>query len=450
MEIGVNMEKKWDSMSKEEKTAERLKKWQLAENVKFRSDEAEKLYKASTQRLIDSIMMEKTPDRVPVLVRGTFLVASLYGLTPYEAMYDYERISEVHIKFHEEYKPDFALTPTSIGSGRVLEALEYKQYRWPGKGVSKNVGYQYVEGEYMREDEYKDLIDDPSNFWIRRLIPRMFGALEGLKDIPPFTDLWEIVIVSPHFIPFSNPSVEQGLRKLIEAGKLALQWIQKMRWCAQEIVSMGYPSTVGGTTKAPFDILGDTLRGTRKIMIDLYRRPELVIKAMERLTPLAIEQGVRGVNATGIPFVFIPLHKGADGFMSDEQFRKFYWPSLLETVHGLVSEGCIPYLFVEGAYNTRLDYLKELPEKSCICHFDRTDMVKAKESLTGKVCIAGNVPAGLILTGSPEEVRKYCKDLIDKVGREGGFVLTCGTSLDEGRGENIRAMIESAKEYGVL
>ena len=79
----------------------------------------------------------------------------------------------------------------------------------------------------MKEEEYKALIDDPSDFWIRKSIPRTFGAHEGLKDIPPFTDLWEIVIVSPHFIPFSNPSVEQGLKKLVEAGRLALEWISK-------------------------------------------------------------------------------------------------------------------------------------------------------------------------------------------------------------------------------
>lgn len=444
------MEKTWASMSREEKIAERLNKWQRAENVKFKSKEAEDLYRAATQRFIDSLRMEKLPDRIPVLVRGTFLVASLYGLTPYEAMYEYEKIVEAHIRFHDDYKPDYALTPASIGSGKVLEILDYKQYRWPGKGVDKNVGYQYVEGEYMREDEYKALIDDPSDFWVRKLLPRMFGALEGLKNIPPFTNLWEIVIVSPHFIPFSSPSVEEALKRLIEAGKLSLEWIQKMGTCSLEIMSRGYPSIVGGTTKAPFDILGDTLRGTRKIMIDLYRRPEMILKAVERLTPLAIDQGVRGVNTSGVPFVFIPLHKGADGFMSDEQFRKFYWPSLLETVNGLVDEGCIPYLFVEGAYNTRLEYLKELPEKSCFCHFDRTDMVKAKSALNGKVCIAGNIPAGLLLTGTPEEVKEYCKDLIDKVGRDGGFVLTSGASLDEGKPENIRAMIEFTKEYGRL
>ena len=37
----------------------------------------------------------------------------------------------------------------------------------------------------------------------------------------------------------------------------------------------------------------------------------------------------------GNPIVFIPLHKGADGFMSDEQFKKFYWPTLRDLIDGL-------------------------------------------------------------------------------------------------------------------
>lgn len=437
-------------MKSEEKIMERLNRWYEASGIPFKGKKEEEKYKASIERLIRSVRIDGLPDRIPVLIRGTFLVTSLYGLSPYEAMYDHDKTAEVFIKFHKEYDPDYAITPTSIGSGRVLEALGYKQYRWPGHGVAKEVGYQYVEAEYMKPEEYRDLIDDPSDFWIRKYLPRIFDSMKPFENCNPFTDVWEIVTVFPHFIPFSNPAFSESFNRLLEAGKNALEWIKKMREVAIEIFSLGYPSIVGGTTKAPFDILGDTLRGTRAIMLDLYRRPDLVLEAVERLTPLAINQGVRGVNLSGIPLVFIPLHKGADGFMSDDQFKKFYWPTLLKVAYGLVEEGCVPYLFVEGSYNTRLDYLKDLPPKSCICHFEKIDMQKAKEVLKDRVCIAGDVPSGLILKGKASDVKDYCRTLIDKVGREGGFILAVGTSLDEGNPENIKAMIDIAKEYGGL
>jgi len=117
------------------------------------------------------------------------------------------------------------------------------------------------------------------------------------------------------------------------------------------------------------------------MMVDIYRRPELVLKALERITPLYIKQGVGMATFANNPVVFIPLHKGADGFMSDEQFRKFYWPSLKALILGLANEGCVPYLFCEGSYSTRLEYLKELPKGSCFWIFDRTDMAKVKAAL---------------------------------------------------------------------
>ena len=145
----------------------------------------------------------------------------------------------------------------------------------------------------------------------------------------------------------------------------------------------------------------------------------------------------------------MPLHKGADGFMSDEHFRTFYWPSLKAVALGLVEEGCIPFLFCEGGYDTRLEYLAELPPGTCFCVFDRTDMRRAKELLGGKVCIGGNVPASLILTGTADDVRAYCKDLIDTVGPGGGYVMAFGTAMDEGKPETVHAMVDFTKEYGV-
>ena len=135
--------------------------------------------------------------------------------------------------------------------------------------------------------------------------------------------------------------------------------------------------------------------------------------------------------------------------MSDAQFKRFYWPTFKATVLGLAEEGLIAFPFCEGSYNSRLDYLKELPKSSSFWLFDRTDMVKAKEAVAGKIGIAGNIPAGLMLTGTPEAVKAYCKNLIDTVGKGGGYMMSWGTALDEGKADTIHAAIDFTKEYGV-
>ena len=103
----------------------------------------------------------------------------------------------------------------------------------------------------------------------------------------------------------------------------------------------------------------------------------------------------------------------------------------------------------EGGYNTRLEYLAELPKGTTVCLFDRTDMRKAKEVLGGRVCIGGNVPAGMILTGTADDVRAYCKGLIDDVAPGGGYMMSFGTAMDDGKADTVHAMIDFTKEYGV-
>jgi uroporphyrinogen-III decarboxylase len=145
----------------------------------------------------------------------------------------------------------------------------------------------------------------------------------------------------------------------------------------------------------------------------------------------------------------MPLHKGADGFLSDEQFRTFYWPSLRSVILGLVEGGCIPFLAAEGGYNTRLEVIRDLPPGKTVWMFDQTDMVKAKEIVGDTICMAGNISSALLKLASPQDVEEACKTLIDKAGRGGGFILTNGAFFDHAKPENIKAMINTAREYGV-
>ena len=440
------MEKK---VTPAEKREARFRAWSAAEGIQFENPEAEVSYKKAVERFRDVALLEKIPDRVPVLALGTFFETALHGVTANEAMYDVDKMIDAHVRFLKDYRPDYGGMAPLIGWGKVFEILDYKQYKWPGHNLPKESVYQYVEGEYMMADEYDALIDDPTDFWLRTYMPRAFGALEPLKMISPFTDMWEMVLVTVQMIPFGIPPVQGALKALIDAGNEAMAWIQKVGAFDMRQKAMGFPGMFGGATKAPFDMVADTLRGTRAIMIDMYRQPDKVEKAVERLTPLCIKQAIRGAAASGIPTCFIPLHKGADGFMSDAQFRRFYWPTLKAVIVGLAEEGIVAVPFCEGSYNTRIEYLKELPKTSSFWLFDRTDLVKVKQAIGDKIGIGGNVPAGLLLTGTPESVKAYCKDLIDTVGKGGGYMMSWGTSMDEGKADTMHAMIDFTKEYGV-
>ena len=205
----------------------------------------------------------------------------------------------------------------------------------------------------------------------------------------------------------------------------------------------------GAFTQAPYDTLGDFFRGTKGIMLDMYRRPETLIKTCERLLPFMFEIAVNATKASGNPRVFIPIHKGLDGFMSSEQFKKFYWPTLRDLMVALVNEGLNPCPLWEGDCISRLEVIKDIPPGKACYAFEATDMIKAKEILGERVCMRGNVPLSLLATATPEDVRQHCKRLIDTVGEDGGYIMDSSTGLDDAKPENVRAMFEFTREYGV-
>lgn len=93
--------------------------------------------------------------------------------------------------------------------------------------------------------------------------------------------------------------------------------------------------------------------------------------------------------------------------------------------------------------------MKDIPAGRALYGFEATDMFKAKEILGDTVCIKGNVPLSLMVTGTPDDVKAYCKKLIDVCAPGGGYIMDSAASLDNAKAENIRMMIDFTKEYGV-
>jgi uroporphyrinogen-III decarboxylase len=442
------MEKKWEEMSSDEKQEALLAKWVSAEGVEFISPEAEKAYKERATRFKDAIQLRKLPDRVPAFIIHGFYPAIYAGLTPQEVMYDYEKCTSAWKKFNMDFVPDGHIGAVVPGPGKLFDILDYKLYSWPGHGVSPEYGYQCNEGEYMKADEYDAFIEDPSNFYSNTYLPRICGALEAFTA-PSLTNVLEMYGAGYNFIPFGLPPVQAAYKVLFEAGAEALKWVGAIGAHAAEMAAAGIPAFWDGPAKAPFDMIGDTLRGTKGIMTDMYRQPDKLLKAMEVMTPLVIKMGVGGAKASGVPIVAVVLHKGADGFLSDEQYKKFYWPYLKKILLGFIDEGIVPFCFAEGGYNTRLEIVRDLPRGKVIWWLDHTDMVRAKKVLGDVACIGGNVPPDLLAVGTPEQVKDYVKKLIDNCGEGGGYILGNGTVLEQAKPENLHAMVDFTKEYGV-
>lgn len=430
------------------KRQERFRIWREAEHVPFPSPAAKALYQEKVDMLIDALSLEKKPKRIPVCPSPGFYPVQFGGISFRDAHYDNAKLAAAWEKYYDEFQPDTYNTPGNLVSGKILDLLDYRLYKWAGAGVGNDKSFQYIEKEYMKADEYQDFIDDPTGYMLNVYFPRIAGNLAPLADFPLIPAQLEIPMISAGIRPFGTPEFSGLLQKLAEAGQEVNNWFKAQSGVNLRIMGKGYPTLYGGFSKAPLDAIGDSLRGTVGVMMDIYKRPDLLLEACERMTPFMIKIGIASARASGNPLVFMPLHKGADSFMSQAQFDKFYWPSFRKVLIGLINDGCVPLLFAEGSYNKRLEAIRDLPKGSVIWWFDQTDMVKAKETLGDVACIMGNVPLSLMCTGTPESVTGYCRNLIDKVGRNGGYIMSTGAGFEDVKAENVRAMITFCKEYG--
>jgi hypothetical protein len=434
----------WGKLSPEEKRRIRLDYWESGEWINFKSHEAGQSYKTKVRLLRDAVEMKKGA-RVPVVptIGGHLLKRA--GLSGKDSLYNYEVVAKPIIDFHEEFNPDTAIIPM-MGSGRVWEILDYRLYAWAGHGLPDNHCFQTIDREYMREDEYPLLISDPSGFWIKYYLPRIFGALEPLKKMFEIPTLTEIIHVGMAVQPFGMPDVQEMLKKLMEAGNEAMKFFDAFGKVSTMLQSSGFPTLKSGFAKAPFDMIGDTMRGVKGMVMDMYRRPNDVIAACEKLVPIVVRDALKATDTMGAAFVFFPLHKGADTFMSPDQFRKFYWPSLRAVMEALNSEGVVPILFAEGSYNKRLEIIADYPKGWSLWYFDQTDMRRAKDILGGTACIQGNVPSSLMTTAPVDRLKAYCEDLLDIFKDSGGFILANGAVLDDSTDEHVRTLLEIVRK----
>jgi len=435
----------WDTLSAAEKRKIRLEAWVRADGIQFESQEVKTKYQQRATLFKDALELEKTPERVPVAGLGGAFIYRRCGILQKATMYDqWEKAAEAAVKFHRDFDPDSSAM-LFLMSGASMELLGQTNLKWPGCGLPDDIQYQYVEQEYMKADEYSDFLADPSDYVMRRFLPRMYTGLSGLGKLPHFGSMG--IQVGNRFIhSFLDPVVQEALNAIKKAAELSLIPGKIMMEGTNRIKAMGYPNLSTGFGAAPFDVLGDTLRGTRGIMMDLYRCPEKVLAATEKILEII---PIPNVPLGQPPIILMPLHKGDDTHISQKQFEKFYWPTFKQHMLDMIEDGLIPAPFAEGTYDKRLECLTELPEASVLWFFDRTDMHKAKDALRGHSCIMGNVPITLIATGTAEKVKACCRDLINYCGKDGGYILCSGTQLDDAKEETVRAMIDFTKEYGI-
>jgi hypothetical protein len=120
---------------------------------------AEQLCEEREKRINDAIEL-RVPDRVPVTIQTGVFSARYAGL-PLSAMYyDHTAYREACLKTVLDFEPDTGASMVLVNSGIIMELLDVKHQRWPGGTLPADIPYQFVEGEYMKAEEYALFLRD--------------------------------------------------------------------------------------------------------------------------------------------------------------------------------------------------------------------------------------------------------------------------------------------------
>ncbi len=406
------------------------------------------LYQQKLRRIEESIAL-KRPDRIPTAYMATFWLAKYGEVSHRELMYDIQKGEDILFRSLQELDPDVYMLPhLNTFIGPVMDKLGFKQLQWPGHGVGDHQPYQYLDREYMKAEEFDEFIADPTGFYLAKYLPRVASAFEGFEALPLFPGLHYTRIVTG-VRGFANPAFRRAMAQVMQAGEENQKLFDRMMAFIERTAAAGFPLGSATTSIAPYDFFADYFRGAKGMMMDLYRRRDKLMEAMDKIVPFLLRHAVMAAAAVPCKIIFIPIHWAPDKFMSQQQFKEVYWPSFRRLLLGMIDAGLVPMPLWEAECDKRLELIGEgMPKGKMIYWFERTDIFRAKEILGDVACLRGNISPSILTLGTAEEVDAACRQVIEKAGRDGGLILDCAFGVpDESPVENVRALYRSVKKY---
>ncbi len=392
----------------------------------------ERLYTERLRRYVTAMRNEK-PDKIPIRPFVAEFTAKYASYTCQEVTHDFEKAFDAARKCAADFDWDAVVANMVYVWTGLTQAIGMKYFAIPGIDLSQDTPFQYREPPedtaFMKPDEYDQLIEDPTGFLFNVWLPR----------------------VSADVSPIGEPTSFHSNLSFLKGGMAMMKYFAAFGTQNALLRSeSGTVSAISGILKAPFDILADKLRGYIGLIMDLFQRPDKVLAACEALMPHLTHVALSGADPDkNVPIGFW-MHRGCVPFISHEHFNKLYWPTLKPIIEEIWSHGHQVLFYAEGDWNAHLKSFTELPDQAIVYHVDKADIFEAHKTIGHKFCISGGIPNFLLGFGTPNEVRDYCRKVIDGVAKDGGYIMDASAIIqDDAKVENIKAMTDFTREYGV-
>ncbi len=201
--------------------------------------------------------------------------------------------------------------------------------------------------------------------------------------------------------------------------------------------------------QGPMD-LSAQLRGLTELMMDiaLQEQVELIHALLDYSRQVATRYAYALIECGGHSTSIGEPIAGPD-LLSPAHYKKYPWKHEQRMVSELKENGIILHNHICG--NTIPIVDEFIATGAQVLEVDhKTDPAKIKDAARHKTCLLGNIDTGIMANGTSDEVDQVCKDLIEVWMPDSGFILGPGCALGtKTPAENIHALVESAKKYGI-
>lgn len=394
--------------------------------------DTEQLYQQRLARYVTAMRNEK-PDMIPIRPFVAEFTAKYAGYTCQDVAHDYTKAFDAALKTAKGFDWD-AVVPNMVYVWTGLaQAVGLRYYGIPGIHIPHTVGFNYIEPPeeeaWMRADEYDALIDDPTGFLYNVWLPRVSTEVSRIGESCTYRN---------------NLSLVKGAMAMLQYFYAFGPQIDRLRKEA------GTVSAIAGIFKAPFDIIADKLRGYVGLTLDMAEQPKKVLAACEALMPHLCHVGLSTADPNRQVPIGFWMHRGCVPFVNPKTFDSHYWPTLRPIIEEFWKHGHQTLFYAEGKWEYHFDTFRELPDRSIVFHCDRDDVFQAHRKLHDKFALSGGVPNVMLSFGTREEVRAFCRRVIQEVAADGGYIMDAGAIMqDDTSIENLRALTEITRQEGM-
>ena len=398
-------------------------------SLKYRTEfeKNREIYQAKERRILDTIFMQKEPDRIPVTTGGlNFFPPKYAGITCAEYMFDHKKTKAAYFKTINDFDFDMTFPSSLLNFGRLMTASQLNLIKLPGRDITVNSGHQYNEYDRLNTEEYEEFLERGMDFLIDTLIPRISGIYKMKK-----------------------------LKRPAYTGRIFLEvlgWLGSAIQIMAEEKARGHYNLMTGIAVPPFDLMSFMFRDLNSLIRDMMKkeRRQHLIELINRIEPWLTPLMSTLPKINGQKGIFFVAERAFS--LSPKQFEQFYWPPLKKMILSFVKAGNIPFLVWESDVTHLVPFLLELPKKvshRCCLFVDTGDIFKINRILDGHMAIQGNVPLSTMCVGTPKDVEKYCEKMFAELKPGGGFLNCSALGIpDEAKPENVHALINYTKKHG--